>query len=47
MHGQVIDGLGEALAQEVTVDRGRTGQSNLAATGKRVRTLPLTKGLKA
>jgi isoquinoline 1-oxidoreductase beta subunit len=89
MHGQVIDGLGEALAQEITIERGRTTQSNFheyllpritdavpevevhflqsdnpptglgepalppvipavcnaifAATGKRVRTLPLTR----
>jgi isoquinoline 1-oxidoreductase beta subunit len=89
MHGQVIDGLGEALTQEITIERGRTKESNFheyrlpritdappeveihflqsdnpptglgepalppvipavtnaifAATGKRVRTLPLTK----
>jgi isoquinoline 1-oxidoreductase beta subunit len=89
MHGQVIDGLGEALTQEITIERGRTKESNFheyrlpritdappeveihflqsdnpptglgepalppvipavtnaifAATGKRVRTLPLSK----
>jgi isoquinoline 1-oxidoreductase beta subunit len=89
MHGQVIDGLGEALAQEITIEGGRTKESNFheyrlpritdappeveihflqsdnpptglgepalppvipavcnaifAATGKRVRTLPLSK----
>jgi xanthine dehydrogenase molybdopterin-binding subunit B len=28
LHGQVIDGLGEALAQEITIERGRTKESN-------------------